>query len=509
MKKKIFTTLASGFILLANFAAHSQAIEKGCFYIQPSGYYRYLSIIQTYDGSYVIGGLEIGFGGGLDQNFWVFKIDAAANILWSSSIGTTGNDGCFGVIETADHKIVAGGFAGSSGDQYFFIVKYGEDGTILWQKNVEAGPGNAVFNSVTEAPDGGYVLAGLRLNNTFLYKIDANGDKVWSTEIKDSQTAYTLTAQNVVPSTAGGYLVTSWNNFYGAYFTHVNEDGVIQWATAYYAGLGYKAVPLVNGGYLVGGYELGTGQPHSNAFVTKIDSNGQKVWSKTYGGDGSETFYALSPTSDGGFIGAGVADTGAYIGTDGERGFVAKCTSAGEIEWSKRVNAVVLFQDVIQTADGGYAVLGNGSIFKLDANGNACPECLLEDFGSWMEMGDIAPRTMLNLVADDSIFNSAYTLYTGGTEHELCTVVGINEISTEELQAYPNPCDKYLTVTVPSNFSADNIYITDVNGKIMCRGSVSWRTRIFLDASSFPDGVYSMELIGEKKTLCEKFVVTH
>src|SRR6187549_744346 len=121
MKGKIFTLLTCSFLLLVHVTAYSQSIEKGCFYIQASGYYRYLSIIQTYDGNYIIGGLETGFESGLNQNLWIFKIDAAANLLWSSSIGSTGNDGCFGVIETADHKIVAAGFAGSSGDQDFFI----------------------------------------------------------------------------------------------------------------------------------------------------------------------------------------------------------------------------------------------------------------------------------------------------------------------------------------------------------------------------------------------------
>ena len=107
MNGKTFTTLACSVMLLVNFSARSQAIEKGCFYLQASGYYRYFGIVQTYDGNYVVGGLETGFAGGLDQNFWVFKLDAAGNLLWSSSTGTTGNDACYGLIETSDHKIVA------------------------------------------------------------------------------------------------------------------------------------------------------------------------------------------------------------------------------------------------------------------------------------------------------------------------------------------------------------------------------------------------------------------
>jgi len=510
MNGRTFTTLTCSFLLLVNFAAHSQAIEKGCFYIQASGYYRYFSIVQTYDGNYVVGGLETGFAGGADQNLWVFKIDAEANLLWSSSLGTTGNDGCFGIMETSDHKIVAGGFAGSSGNQDFFIVKYDEDGTILWKKNVDHGAGQAYFNSVTEAPDGAYVLAGVRLDNTFLYKIEADGNKVWSTEINDGGASSAI-AQSVVASTDGGYLVSGWGITPGAFFTHVDEDGVIQWSIGYDAGVGFDAIPLVDGGYLIGGYESGAGQPHSNAFVTRIDSNGDKIWSKTYGGNGSETFYGLYPTSDGGFIGAGVADTGSFIGTDGERGWVAKCSSNGEIEWSKRVNAVVLFQDIIQTADGGYAALGNGSVFKLDANGNACDECLLEDFGSWMEAGDVTSKTLLNYAADDSIFNSPYTEYTGGTEHELCVVTGIEEEPQSTLFSIaPNPADQLAVIScqLTSRENAE-LKVFDVTGKLIYQSAIVNSQSAMLHVANWLNGIYFCEVRSQKKIEVSTFIVQH
>jgi hypothetical protein len=510
MKRKIFTLLACSFLLFVNIAAFSQSIEKGCFYIQASGYYRYLSIIQTYDGNYIIGGLETGFAGGQNQNLWVFKIDAAANLLWSSSIGTTGNDGCYGMIETSDHKIVAAGFAGSSGDQDFFIIKYDEDGTILWKKNVDHGTGQAYFTSITEAPDGAYVLAGVNFNNAFLYKIDADGNKVWSTEINDGG-IYSAIAQSVVTSTNGGYMVSGWGIIPGAFFTHVNEDGEVQWSVSYDAGSGYDVIPLADGGYLIGGYETGTGQPHPNAFVTKIDSNGDKAWSKTYGGDGAETFYSLYPTSDGGFIGAGVADTGAFIGTDGERGFVVKCNSDGEPQWSKRVNSATLLQDAIQTSDGGYALLGNGSIIKLDADGNGCDECLLEDFGTWMEVGDVASKTMLNYAAEDSIFDSPYTAVTGGTAHELCTATGTGEILTADLfSVTPNPANQQIIFSGPfANEMNILIKIFDATGRVVFESAFEDLQSGKLDVSSWQNGIYFSQLKHGNERYALKFMVQH
>ncbi|MGB3075276.1 MAG: T9SS type A sorting domain-containing protein [Chitinophagales bacterium] len=509
MRKKIFTLLSGSLMLLAGFSAQSQEINKGCFYIQASGYYRYFSIVQTYDGGYVIGGLETGFAGGVDQNFWVFKVDAAANILWSSSIGTTGNDGCFGIIETADHHIVAGGFAGSSGNQDFFILKYDENGNILWKKNVDHGVGSAVFNSVTEASDGSYILTGVSLYNILLYKIDAEGNKIWSTEINDGG-PYAAVAQRVVPSTAGGYLISGWGITPGAFFTHVNEAGVIQWSVSYNAGVGYDAIPLSNGGYLIGGYESGTGQPHSNAFVTRIDSNGNKVWSKTYGGDGSETFYGLAPTSDGGFIGVGIADTGEFIPA-GAHGFVAKCNSNGEIEWSKNIYSTALLQDVIQTADGGYALLGNGSVIKLDANGNACDECLLEDFGSWMEAGDVAPKVLLNYTANDSIFDSPYSEVSGGTKQELCIVTDIEETpKTASFSITPNPADQFAVCNWQSE-NKENIWlkIFDATGTSVYQSTLVHSQSEILNVENWKNGMYFCRLQAGSKIVALKFIVEH
>jgi hypothetical protein len=511
MKKVIFTTFVWSLLLFANFSLYSQAIEKGCFYVQASGYYRYFSIVQTYDGNYVVGGLETGFAGGLDQNLWVFKVGAAGELLWSSSIGTTGNDGCFGLIETSDHKLVAAGFAGSSANQDFFILKYDEDGTILWKKNIDHGTGQAYINGVTEAPDGSYVLAGVRLGNTFLYKIGADGDKVWSTEINDGG-IYSPIAQSVVTSPTGGYLVSGWGIVPGAFFTHVNEAGIIQWSVSYTDGTGFDAIALADGGYLIGGYESGAGQPHVNAFVAKIDSTGDKIWSKTYGDNGSETFYGLYPTSDGGFIGAGLADTGSVIGSGANRGWVVKCNSNGEAEWSKKVNSVTLLQDVIQTADGGYALLGNGSITKLDADGNACDECLLEDFGSWMEAGDVASKAMFNYTASDSIFDSPYTPVTGGTANQLCAVTGIEDApSTSLFSIAPNPADQLAVCNwhLTSNEEV-TLEVFDVTGKEIFHSSFIAPLQSFsLDVLQWHNGIYLCELHAGNEIRVSRFMVQH
>lgn len=475
------------------------------------GYYRYFSIVQTYDGGYAIGGLEIGFAGNNDQNFWVFKLDGGGNLLWSSSLGTTAQDACYRLIETSDHEIVAAGFAGGSSNQDLFIIKYDEDGTLLWQKNIDHGSGSSYFYSIQETPDGGYILAGVIESYAFLMKTDADGNKEWSTALDDSGAFSTPVGEDVVLSPDGGYLVSGWGLSDGAFFVKVDDEGTFQWSVTYAAGTGFDAIALTDGSYLLSGYETGAGQPHPNAFVVKIDTTGNQLWSKTYGDDGAETFYALYPTSDGGFIGAGTAETGAVIGSGDQRAFVAKCNSDGEIEWSKKVGTATLFEDVIQTADGGYAAMGNGLVVKLDAEGNSCVECLIEDFGSWMEAGSVATHSMFNVAPDDNTFASAYTEFTGGTEHELCVVTGIEEASSSPslFSIAPNPTDQFAVISLQFAINYPlTLRIFDMTGAEILKSKILIPNTA-INMSPWQNGIYFCELKSEDETSISKLIVQH
>lgn len=116
-----------------------------------------------------------------------------------------------------------------------------------------------------------------------------------------------------------------------------------------------------------GGYAL-TGTADEVAIV-KISANGDKQWSKTYGSGFGETIIV---TSDGGLAVAGVKTNGMAL---------VKTNNAGEIEWSKSYElsegVVGMYQGkkLLQTKDGGYAILGmdrsyKAFILKADASGN-------------------------------------------------------------------------------------------------------------------------------------------
>lgn len=133
-------------------------------------------------------------------------------------------------------------------------------------------------------------------------------------------------------------------------------------------------------------------------WIVKVDSTGNKQWDKRFGGTGSDLFKAISQTQDGGFILAGSSDSDSSGDkTQDSRGdldyWIVKIDSIGNKLWDKRFGGddIELLYDVDATADGGCIIGGHswsgatgdrsqpnwstGSspdiwIVKVDANGN-------------------------------------------------------------------------------------------------------------------------------------------
>jgi len=83
----------------------------------------------------------------------------------------------------------------------------------------------------------------------------------------------------------------------------------------------------------------------------------QALFAKTFGGPDSDGPYSIIQTSDGGYALVGWTRS---FGAGAEDLLVLKLTSSGDLEWAKTFggDTTDLLGSIIQTSDGGYAVAG-------------------------------------------------------------------------------------------------------------------------------------------------------
>ena len=231
---------------------------------------------------------------------------------------------------------------------------------IVWQKNM-GGATDETFHSMVLLPDESSVLAG--------YSNSREGDIIGNQGKKDVL---------VANYAADGKLL--WSRVYGG----IEND------------LAYSIDRTSDGGFVLAGStefeDVSIGYHGAfDALVMRLDSAGNLLWKRCYGGNNEDTAYSVQQTADGGFIlgGSTHSVTGDVSMNNGaEDAWVVKLGSAGEIQWEKCLGGPLddMACCVQQTTDGGYIAagriasntedelsdaygLGNVLVAKLDASG--------------------------------------------------------------------------------------------------------------------------------------------
>ena len=134
-----------------------------------------------------------------------------------------------------------------------------------------------------------------------------------------------------------------------------------------------------DGGFIITGRTDSYGAGSSDVWLIKTDTNGDTVWSKTFGGSGEDFGNDVQLTNDGGYI---VTASTFSFGSGGSEAWLLRTDSNGDTLWTKTIGGsggdwIVSVQ---QTSDGGYITTGgtrnfgaNGAdlwIIRTDSNGN-------------------------------------------------------------------------------------------------------------------------------------------
>lgn len=374
-------------------------------------------IQQTNEGGYIVVGSSISTDGDVSNNhgnfdYWIVSLDQNGNIVWEKSIGGTGFDSPKYVEQTSDGGYIVcgdsksndGDVGGNNGSYDYWVVKLDAEGEILWEKNYGGSNGDYAW-SVRQTIDGGYIVSGYSASSDgdvsdnnggadyWILRLDNSGEIIWNKNLGGSGSDL---ARYIQESSDGGYIVAgfstsndgdvSGNNGGADYWiVKLDNNGEITWEKSLGGSndeIGWTVEEVLSGGYIVCGYsssndgDIEENNGLSDYWIVRLDSEGEIIWEKNYGGHENEYANSIKQTVDGGFIVAGNSESNGSGDVENNNGgsdyWIIKIDEEGEILWQKNLGGTNTdgVWAIQQTIDEGYIIAGFSESNDIDVGGN-------------------------------------------------------------------------------------------------------------------------------------------
>lgn len=280
-----------------------------------SGYLHLIDVAATEDGAYVIGSMRAASG----NDVLVAKVAADGDIGWTARLGTAESDSASAISVTPSGIFVAGTTRGAfegqtlQGGTDAFVARLADDGDVVWARQfgtVGADGANAIWAGdeavYVAGPTSGELSADGHVGSVDAYvrKLDADGDEIWTRQLGTSEvdSAFALDVDG--------------------------QDLVVVGTTD-------DALP--------GTRSLGA----TDAFVTLLSTDGDRVWTHQFGG------------SD--------ADIAAAVAVDGEEISIGGSMDGGATEGSSDAVVWTFATDGAQTDVLRFGTEARDQISDLDA----------------------------------------------------------------------------------------------------------------------------------------------
>lgn len=354
------------------------------------------SVQQTNDGGYITVGYTDAKGSG-QKDVWVIKTDSYGNLVWEKTFGGEFNDEGNYICQTGDGGYIITGSTERldwpySNQRFLWLLKTDSNGDTLWTKTYAHSSGYTGYsygNSVQQTFDGGYIITGYG-STCVLLKTDAQGDTLW-TKTFSGAPQESIIGRSVIQVTDGGYVFIREVHVSGTgnYFQIIKTDseGNVIWLEEF-GGVsdvdGYSVKQTSDDGYIITGGTSPGGAMYWDLILIKIDSQGNTIWNRTYGGGPtdipSEIGYSVDQTNDGGYITAGFTSSNWDI-------LLLKTDSEGDTVWTNTFTwgdypIISEGKSVHVTIDGGFIVTGYTKhsqsqsdliLIKTDSKGKTVP----------------------------------------------------------------------------------------------------------------------------------------
>ncbi len=228
---------------------------------------------------------------------------------------------------------------------------------------------SSVFISEDHVIVVGSTQSGSAPSDGLIIKLDTTGSVLWSKAVGGNGTDILF---STIPLSEGGYLTIGTTDSFGAgnddwFITKFDEMDNVEWSKTF-GGVAddraYTALQTTDGSLLVGGWTKSFGVGGNNGLldvmITKLDSDGNLIWSKTYGQSGNDwiNFAQFIENDIGNYIISGAWSSG--LGISGHNGFIMEVDQAGVIVSSN------LYGGGDDEAFNGYLTESGGILQTID-----------------------------------------------------------------------------------------------------------------------------------------------
>ena len=382
------------------------------------------SVVNTPDGGYAVLGYTQSMDGDISNktdtsfDYWLLKFDASGQQQWQKVYGgsdddrgedlITTNDGGYAILGSS--KSNDGDVSNNSGSNDFWVAKLDASGTIIWEKSFGYVGADSAF-SIIQTQDNGFLLSGVldvsasdgagnnRMNmerhaggDYWVIKIDAMGELQWSRYFGGT---FTDTAYDSVQTQDGNFLImgssdsddVDINNNKGTYdfwVVKLNNTGTLLWEKSFGGTEIDEARAITttaDGNFFVAGdsrsndIDLSTNNGAADVWIIKINSDGDLLWEKTFGGSSFDGVKAIYKTQNNEFLVAGNSRSsdGNLTKNNGQNdAWIFKINAQANVMWQKTIggNDVDLLMGITELNNGSIVGVGNSNSSDIDISEN-------------------------------------------------------------------------------------------------------------------------------------------
>jgi len=528
-----FTILSFLFQFVISYNSYAQITFQKAYRVSGNniGY----EVKQTLDGGYVVAG-EMAYSTGGISGASILKLDAIGDTMWSKVYGNVGQAGdFFSIMQIMDGSYLAcGRISDSSGYYSNVLIKTDSNGNLLWIKSysgVGLGLGYESFNILRQTSDNGYMLAGHNsISNLVLLKTDSSGvpifcktystpdpidpGRIYAEQINNGGFVLVSTVRDIVLNQNDIYAIKTdslgnqiWSKKYGG----PNED----------FGMSIQQTPDDN--FVILGHTFSFGAGLRDIYLIKVDSQGDVLWSKTYGNSRNQFAISLLQTNSNELILYGVTDSSNSVVPVSDISFYIKTDMNGDTLWTRTFDDNSFFnisaQNIASTSDNGFVMtqstqlLGTWrsiSLMKFDSLGNSV-NCYQKNIGTLIGNPTTISDTTGTTISTTATFVTANitTNSISPNIYVLCNTTGLPESENTNLMIKPNPFTNTLSINFDVKGSKEIlINVVNVLGQAVYTEKVinPETNSILLDLAFLESGVYWIEIDADGSRNVQKIV---